>query len=64
MQVFEGAFGVWEGGLDGFDGLFGLFGGASCDVDLCVVGVEDLGEFFADAAGGASDDENLGMYQL
>lgn len=51
VQVRERAFGVWEGGLDGLDGLGGLGGGAGGEVDFGVVGVEDLSEFFADAAG-------------
>ena len=51
--------GVGGGGLDrGYGGLgFGF--GAAGKVDGCVGGVEDAGEFFADACVGAGDDVDL-----
>jgi hypothetical protein len=50
VQEFEGAFGVREGGLDRFDCFCGFAFGSSGNVDAGVVGVEDLGEFFAYSA--------------
>jgi hypothetical protein len=59
VEVDQLAFGFGEVCLDGLDCPFRLLGGTRGDVDFCIVGVEDLGEFLANTTGGASDDEDL-----
>jgi hypothetical protein len=59
MEEDQLAFGFGEVGFDGFDCFLGFLGRARCDVDFRIVGVEDLREFLANAAGGAGDDEDL-----
>jgi hypothetical protein len=59
VEVDEGTGGGGREGLDGGDCGGGFLFVAGGDVDFGVVRVEDLGEFFAYAAGGAGDDEDL-----
>ena len=59
VEVDEGTGGGGRGCFDGGDCGGGFLFVAGGDVDFGVVRVEDLGEFFAYAAGGAGDDEDL-----
>jgi hypothetical protein len=59
MEEDQLAFGFGKVGFDGFDCSVGFLGGARCNVDFRIAGVEDLGEFLANAAGGTGDDEDL-----
>lgn len=52
--------GGWGGGLDGRDGGGSFGGGAASDVDIGVMGVQDLAEFEAYAGVAACYEEDLG----
>lgn len=59
MQNLEAALRAREEGFDGLDSFGRFLVGACGYVDFGIVGIEDLGELLADAAGGAGDDEDL-----